>query len=359
MTNSLLIEQLDSAIGVLIAHPNSQEPCANEAIRELMTVARELRYLPRPEFKATLKADIEEQARAMSAAHLHLVFDKEEECGAAPLPTIFGNVDGNTYPVHRANFAASFLLHVAALALILSSGFLVGKHPLRSQGSTVALLNEPSAYVLPSARDNSGGGGGGGDRDRLRASKGTAPRFAREQLTPPAIVVRNPDPKLSREATVAGPPQLTLPQPGQTGDPLASVLAPPSNGVGSGGGIGSGNGGGVGIGSGPGVGPGIGGGFGGGVYRVGGGVSAPHAIYSPVPEYSDEARKTKHQGTVVVQAIIGVDGLPRDLHVQRSLGMGLDEKALEAVRKWRFEPAMKDGSPVNVRVSIEVNFHLY
>ena len=140
---------------------------------------------------------------------------------------------------------------------------------------------------------------------------------------------------------------------------MANILNPPSNGTGSGGGIGSGHGGGIGAGEGPGIGEGRGGGVGGGVYHVGGGVSAPRPIYDPDPEYSDEARKAKYQGSVVLVAVIGPDGRPRDLRVMRSLGMGLDQKALDAVWKWRFAPAMKDNRPVSVQVSIEVVFHLY
>jgi TonB family protein len=88
-------------------------------------------------------------------------------------------------------------------------------------------------------------------------------------------------------------------------------------------------------------------------------VSAPRAIYNPDPEYSDEARKAKFQGNVVLSLVVDPLGHVRDIHVARSLGMGLDEKALEAVRKWKFEPGMKDGYPVAVQVNVEVNFRLY
>jgi TonB family protein len=107
------------------------------------------------------------------------------------------------------------------------------------------------------------------------------------------------------------------------------------------------------------VGTGVGGGIGGGVYLVGRGVSAPRAIYDPEPEYSEEGRKARYQGTVLLQVVVGVDGRTRDVRVARSLGMGLDEKALEAVRQWRFDPATQDGQPVAVLVNIEVNFRLY
>ncbi len=144
------------------------------------------------------------------------------------------------------------------------------------------------------------------------------------------------------------------------GDPMSHLPSgPPSNGTGSGGGIGSGSGGGVGVGTGPGVGEGRGGGVGGGVFRVGGGVSAPRVIYQPDPEYSEEARKAKYQGTCVLWLVVGPDGRPRDLRVARSLGLGLDEKAIEAVKTWKFEPAMKDGKPVAVQINVEVSFRLY
>ena len=92
---------------------------------------------------------------------------------------------------------------------------------------------------------------------------------------------------------------------------------------------------------------------------MGGGVTAPRAVYSPDPEFSDQARKAKFQGTVVLWTVIGADGRPQEIRVQRSLGMGLDEKAIEAIREWRFEPGRKDGVPVAVEVSIEVSFRLY
>ena len=129
-----------------------------------------------------------------------------------------------------------------------------------------------------------GGGGGGGDRDKLQASQGRLPRQAMEQFTPPVVVVRNEHPKLPMEPTLVIPPDVHIQQPNMPnlGDPLSHLPSgPPSNGTGYGGGIGTGNGGGVGSGEGPGFGPGRGGGTGGGVFRVGGGVSAPKAIYCP------------------------------------------------------------------------------
>ena len=94
------------------------------------------------------------------------------------------------------------------------------------------------------------------------------------------------------------------------------------------------------------------------VFPVGNGVSAPRALETPDPEYSEEARKAKFQGVVVLCLIVGPDGKPRDIKVTRPLGMGLDQKAIEAVNKWRFEPAMKDGRPVAVQINVEVTFRL-
>jgi TonB family protein len=381
MASTSIIDQLDAAIDAIVADRSSVLKVphvrpgagrtwvapADEHLRGLLEVARELSYLPDPAFKARLKQDLQEQAFVMGGAATRERSAKGAATGPATLetgadlvilPTLFGKGAGS-YPIHRLNFVTSFVLHAAAVVLAISSGLWISQHSDQLPQKVVSVFTGPSPYVLPPAPTQAGGGGGGGDRDKMAASKGTPPRFAREQLAPPVVVIRNSRPTLSAEPTVVGPPALSFPPSWQMGDPMATLLTPPSNGVGSGSGIGSGEGGGVGSGSGPGVGPGMGGGFGGGIYRVGGGVSAPRAIFAPDPEYSDEARKAKYQGTVILWVIIGADGRPRELKVARSLGMGLDQKALEAVRNWRFEPAMKDNQPVAVQVNIEINFRLY
>jgi len=273
------------------------------------------------------------------------------------LPTLFGEGYG-TYKARAGPFVFAYLANLLIAGLLVWSSHWVFVHRQEVKQQVVSLVTDLSPYVLPVSAKPAGGGGGGGDRDKLQASKGSPPKFAREQITPPMVVVRNPDPKLAVPPTVVGPPQIVLPSLGQMGDPMG-VIGPPSNGTGSGGGIGSGSGGGVGSGTGPGVGPGQGGGIGGGLYRVGGGVSAPRAVFAPDPEYSEEARKAKFQGTVSLWMIVGADGRPRDLRIMRSLGMGLDEKAIEAVRTWRFDPALKDGRPVAVQIAVEVSFRLY
>jgi len=251
------------------------------------------------------------------------------------------------------------VLHACAIAVVLASSVWIADHPQEVKQQVVSLVGGLSDYTLPAGKQKTGGGGGGGDHDILAASKGSAPRFAREQITPPVIVLRNDNPKLTAEPTMVGPPDIRLPQTATLGDPLSRILGSPSNGTGAGGGIGIGIGGGVGSGEGSGLGPGHGGGIGGGVYRVGGGVSAPRVLYDPDPEYSEEARQAKYQGTVILWVVIGPDGRAQQIRVSRALGMGLDEKAIEAVRKWRFQPAEKDGHPVAVQVNVEVNFRLY
>jgi len=255
---------------------------------------------------------------------------------------------------------SSTLLHIMAVVLMFT---LAGSKTVRDAvKSTVALVAPDLAPWTPDLKpkpQQQQGGGGGGDRSPLPASKGQAPRFAPRQFVPPMAVVNNPNPKLLMEPTLIGPEDIRLPNVNMPvwGDPFAKV-GPPSNGPGSGGGIGSGSGGGIGPGRGPGYGPGEGGGIGGGVYRVGGGVSAPVAIYKIEPEYSEEARKAKFQGTVVLSIVVDEQGLPRNFKVVKPLGLGLDEKAIEAVQKWRFTPAKLNGRPVAVQATVEVNFRL-
>ncbi len=94
------------------------------------------------------------------------------------------------------------------------------------------------------------------------------------------------------------------------------------------------------------------------VYRIGGDVSAPILINKVEPEYSQEALKAKYSGTVLLSIVVDANGTPRDIHVIRPLGLGLDEKAIEAVMNWRFRPGMKGGHPVATQAQIEINFRL-
>jgi TonB family protein len=270
------------------------------------------------------------------------------------------------YNNYRSNgLVGSAIVHVALVGLILGVTLLAPKQVPRVQPHETVTLVAPSldSYALPVSTKVASGGGGGGEHDRLTAPKGRLPKPAMVQITPPQIVVRTEQPKLVAEPTVVVPPQLHLAdnRMPNLGNPAAVPLpsAPPSNGVGSGGGIGSGVGSGVGVGHGPGVGSGSGGGIGGGVFKVGGGISAPQAVSTPDPEYTEEARVSKTQGKCILWLIVDETGHPRNIRVVHGLGYGLDAKAVEAVQRWRFQPAMKDGRPVNVQISVEVGFHLF
>jgi TonB family protein len=262
----------------------------------------------------------------------------------------------------------SILLHSVAIGGLIYISIAGTKVAIKKAPPTVetALIAPPPAIYTPvkapQLEKPGGGGGGGGDHDKLQATLGRLPKQDMEQFTPPTVVIRNQHPVLPKDPSVVMPPTVRLADNHlpNLGDPMSRIPSgPPSNGTGSGGGIGSGSGGGVGSGEGPGVGPGRGGGFGGGVFSVGGGVSAPKGIYTPDPEYSEEARKAKYQGVCVLWLIVDPNGRPRDIKIARSLGMGLDQKAIEAVRNWKFEPAKKDGQPVAVQINVEVNFRLY
>lgn len=276
-----------------------------------------------------------------------------------PVREIWGD-----YNYKKQSAGVSAVVHAFMLGALIVLSIAGTKVVKQVQNQTVTLIAPDLTPPLPitsKKNDLMGGGGGGGDRDKLQAPKGKLPKQAMEQIAPPAMVIRNDHPKLPVEPTVVVPPQIKLASNlPNLGNPLSAIPAgPPSNGTGAGGGIGSGYGGGVGSGTGPGVGPGHGGGYGGGVFRVGGGVTAPRAIDAPDPEYSEEARKAKYQGTCLLWLIVGPDGKPHDIKVARALGMGLDEKAIEAVRNWKFEPAMLNGKPVAVQINVEVNFRLY
>lgn len=366
MTNISVYDELDQAIDQMLhpTEPNlvaSSDAAGNRKIGglgELVELAADLRDLPRDNFKSRLKLELQWEAAGRAVANApgpngHIV--PEAGSMADVLPSLFGK-NWAGYPVRRRNFALSVALH-GVMAFLIGAGFLMVKSyaPKIDPQPNVTVRLEP--YIVPAGSHPSNGGGSGGAAERIRASKGMAPPAAREQLSPP-IILHNERPRLAAAATVIAPPDLSLPRMQEIGDPL-SALAAPSNGPGVGGGIGGKAGGGVGGDGGSGRGPGSNGGCCGNIYWPGDGVSIPRAIYSPEPEFSEEARRSKYQGEVTLLATITADGRTRDLRVVRSLGMGLDEKAMEAVRTWRFEPAKKDGRPVAVQMNIIVNFHLF
>ncbi len=356
MNSFSIAYELDQAVNNVLVGVETAGVNADLEIGELVGIASELQLLPEPEFKAQLKAQLTGCVVSDSIKTTTIKrSNRELEVPPTILPSLFATQAGG-YPIHQRSMAASLFMHVTALALVVVSGVWAARHTVTTPLVTTNVI-ALDYYPLPAASTVSRGGGGGGDRDPLKASVGAPPKFASKQITPPTIVVRNPNPSLPVDPTVVGPPDVTFPKM-QPGD-LLSKFVIPSNGQGIGGGIGNNRGTGVGDGDGAGVGLGSVAGIGGGIYGKGGGLVAPRAIYDPEPEYSDEARRNKFQGDVVLWVVIGADGTPRDIRVQRSLGMGLDEKAVAAVKNWRFQPAMKDGRAVTVQVSIEVNFRLF
>jgi len=261
--------------------------------------------------------------------------------------------------------AIALVVHACIIALLIVP-FLTNMLPTTTQAKNkldvTPLDISPYVTKLPAGANKAGGGGGGGDRSTLPPTKGRAPRFAMTQFAAPTAVIKNPNPKLAMDATLLGPPDLKVPNSPLTnmGDPLQSVVNM-SNGTGGGSGIGTGEGGGIGSGTGGGLGPGEGGGTGGGAFRAGvNGVGLPSCFYMPNPPYSDEARKAKYSGTVLVEAIVTVDGRVTNPRVVKSPGLGLDESTINTLRTWRCKPANgPNGKPVNVQVPFEVTFRLY
>ncbi|HKF22098.1 MAG TPA: energy transducer TonB [Candidatus Angelobacter sp.] len=269
----------------------------------------------------------------------------------------------------KRSTTSSVVLHGLAIVGLIVISIIGARKVAEAPRENVTIVAPPLSDYQPVmqpkiAPKQLAGGGGGGERAKVFESKGHLPKIAPQQFTPPTVEIRNEKPKLVMDATVVAPPNVKLPDNRalpNLGNPMsARVGGPLSNGTGSGGGIGSGKGGGVGSGTGPGHGPGEGGGYGGGIYKLGDiGVTPPVAKYTPEPDFSEEARKAKYQGTVTLAAVIGPDGRPRNLRVVHSLGMGLDEKALEKVKTWLFEPGKKNGQPVSVAMTLEVDFRLF
>ena len=194
-------------------------------------------------------------------------------------------------------------------------------------------------------------GGGGGQRGPTPVTKGTPPKFAERQIVPPSKPPIQ-EPKITIQPTVEVQKDVKMvSNVPQLGVPNSPIVGPMALGNGSGTGLGSGNG--------SGIGPGSGGNTGGGPRRIGGGVSAPVLIYSVEPEFSEEARKAKGAGNVLVNLWVDQQGRPSHVRVLRGVGMGLDEKAMEAVRQYKFKPAMENGKPVLVELNVEVNFQIF
>jgi protein TonB len=270
-----------------------------------------------------------------------------------PGPNIFSILSADTdndglYRARRETFVLSLVGQAAILGLLIYFTSCVIVH------TPEIAKRMPNLNELPLIFSGRNGGGGGGG-DPLPASHGNLPRASLDpQLATPTVILPKEPPKLAVDQTVVVAPDIRLPQGGQIGDPTSEFSKVLSNGPGREG-IGPGCCGGDGLSTGPGAGPGPS-----GIFPAGRqGVTVPQVIFNPEPSFSEEARKTKAQGIVLLLLVVGKDGHPYDVHVGQSLGMGLDEKAIEAVNRWRFRPATLNGQPVATRIAVQVDFHLY
>ena len=281
---------------------------------------------------------------------------------AGSTPT-FGSLDTLTARKDPAARWVSFVVHVFLVAGVLYLGFKAKQaivEPKVENAMHVTLFDPapPPPKILPVA-PKQGGGGGGGNHEKIEPIKGNPPKIVRPVVPVLAPqVLRMEHPKLPAEPSVMVkmPENPSLPNLGMTN---SQQVAMASQGSGSGSGFGSGMGGGIGAGRGVGSGPGSGGGYGGGLMSVGGGVSAPTVVHRVDPEFTEEARAASFQGNIALQLVVDQQGNPQNIRVVRRAGMGLEEKAVEAVRQYRFHPAMFQGHPVAVQIIIDVDFHLH
>ncbi|MGA3031868.1 MAG: energy transducer TonB [Terracidiphilus sp.] len=263
----------------------------------------------------------------------------------------------------KANPWAIGISSTVNLTILLLVLFLVGRKIVETVKPSLLATNiDVGDYNAPKDANKAGGGGGGGDRSMVDANKGKLPQKSPDPITPPQPpIIEHPKlpepPAINVQANIQLPDNPTMPMIG-VHDSANVQMA--SAGSGSGAGMGTGSGGGLGSGQGNGYGPGFGGNAGGGLYQIGGRISAPVVIHSVEAEFSDEARRAKYQGVCLISLVVDAQGNPQDIHVARALGMGLDEKAIEAIRQYKFKPAMKDGkTAVPVPITIEVDFRLY
>jgi protein TonB len=255
-------------------------------------------------------------------------------------------------PVSKRAFALSMLIHTIVFAIGFLAMIMIDPHQppprTRLMPITERSITPPPKWLIAKAKP---GSGGGGQRDVVPPSHGAIPT-PRRIYTPPQV---DPLPaRLILPASIELPPDTPQSDLTRIGDPLSKSLFQ-SGGPGGPGGIGRGCCNSIGDTNGRSLGDGgNGAGFTSAVAAV-----APVLIYSIEPEYTEEARKARYSGTVVLLAEIDETGRAVKMRVTRAVGMGLDERALEAVAKWRFRPGRgRDGKPVRTAATVEVNFRL-
>jgi protein TonB len=242
-------------------------------------------------------------------------------------------------------------IHIVAFLVI---GYLIGRStgiikPVEKPVE-ISLAEPPRPPKIPPKAVLAGGGGG--QKGPTPVTKGNPPKFSPQTPLNPPKVPPLEQPKIQIQSTVDVQKDIKM---AHVDTPNFGLPNAPAVGMS----MGNGNGAGLGSGKGNGIGPGTGGNIGGGLRRIGGGVSAPEVLFQPEPEFSEEARKAKVAGNVLVYLIVDTNGNPKNVHVIRGIGMGLDEKAMDAVRKYKFRPAMENGKAVPVEMQIEVNFQIF
>ncbi len=291
--------------------------------------------------------------------------------GRGSLFTIFSD----TTPARRPAglpFALSSTLHAGLIAVAV----LMAAFNLSPRAASLGPDDRPAdlmRLVFVASPGPGGGGGGGGLRQ-----KAPAPRALREghhTISSPIPVRREPPPL----RPIPAPPE-PVPTPVLKAAPLPPVIAPivaapadarsrigaleqtsvanDSHGPGSGGGAGTGSGNGLGSGDGIGIGPGSGGGTGGGPYRPGSGIEPPRLLREVKADYTEDARQRGVSGDVVLEIVVRRDGSVGDVKVLQGLGGGLNDRAVQAVRQWRFTPARRQGAAVDLIVEVAVEFKL-
>ncbi|MGI4755469.1 MAG: energy transducer TonB [Janthinobacterium lividum] len=245
--------------------------------------------------------------------------------------------------VHALIFLLIFWISSRVIKVVVASKPKVAEITFEQPPPPQPILKVPSPKPM---------GGGGGAHDIAPVTQGRLPKFSPTPIVPPS----NPpkiEPKLTVDPAINVQTNLHM-----TNNNMPNLGIPnaPNVGVNS---LGNGSGGGLGSGRGNGLGNGSGGNTGGGAYQIGGDVSAPQLIYQVDPEFSEEARKAKFQGEVLVHLIVDATGRPTQVRVIRPVGMGLDEKAREAVAQYKFRPARKGGQAVPVELNVAVNFQIF
>lgn len=265
--------------------------------------------------------------------------------------------------------SSAFHVGVAASFILISS---IGS-PQAAENERLRLEPVQTRLVFIATPGPGGGGGGGGLRQKApppralrkgkssldsplpvrKAPKAIEPTLEPEPPPPPPVKPEPLPPVVAPVATVAANEQ----------DRAGVIDAPApreseSRGPGAGGGVGTGAGTGLGRGDGAGIGDGSGGGMGGGPYRPGSGILPPRLLREVKAGYTEEARVRNLTGEVVLEIVVRRDGSVGDVKLVSGLPSGLNERAIAAVRQWRFAPATRQGQPVDVVVEVAVEFKL-